>query len=143
MTAAVCAAPYPCPRLREQSRRGAAAPACAHRHRSGFRLPLAHHQQVGDLLGLTLADLVAELLGEGEEVALAEVLQGGGDLGLMIAAVEAVGAAEAVHHLGLDVTLLGIAGVLGERVVADDRAVLVFSLGGSQVHAYALNVLTL
>ena len=34
--------------------------------------------------------------------------------------VEPVGAAEAVHHLGFDVTLLGIADVLGEGVVADD-----------------------
>jgi hypothetical protein len=34
--------------------------------------------------------------------------------------VEAIGAAEAVHHLGLDVALLGIADVLGERIVAHD-----------------------
>jgi len=47
--------------------------------------------------------------------------------------VEAVGATEAVHHLGLDVTLLAIADVLGEGVVADDRAVLVAALRGPKV----------
>jgi hypothetical protein len=54
--------------------------------------------------------------------------------------VEAVGATEAVHHLGLDVTLLGMADVLGEGVVADDRAVLVAALRGSKVHAHAYSV---
>ena len=55
-------------------------------------------------------------------------------------AVEAIGAAEAVHHLGLDVALLGMADVLGERVVADDRAVLVPALRGPKVHAHAYSV---
>ena len=55
-------------------------------------------------------------------------------------AVEAIGAAEAVHHLGLDVTLLGMADVLGQRVVADDRAVLVPALRGPKVHAHAYSV---
>jgi len=56
-------------------------------------------------------------------------------------AVEAIGAAEAVHHLGFDVTLLGIALVLGERVVADDGAVLVPALRGPKVHAHDNSVL--
>ena len=55
-------------------------------------------------------------------------------------AVEAIGAAEAVHHLGLDVTLLGVADVLGERVVADDRAVFVAALRCPKVHAHAYSV---
>src|SRR4030095_5096285 len=55
-------------------------------------------------------------------------------------AVEAIGAAEAVHHLGLDVTLLGIADVLGQRVVADDRTVLVAALRGPKTHAHAYSV---
>jgi hypothetical protein len=54
--------------------------------------------------------------------------------------VEAVGAAEAVHHPGLDLALLGMADVLGERVVADDRAVLVPALGGPKIHAHAYSV---
>ena len=44
--------------------------------------------------------------------------------------VELVGTAEAVHHLGLDIALLGMAHILGEGVVAHHRAVLVPSLGG-------------
>ncbi len=54
--------------------------------------------------------------------------------------VEAIGAPEAVHHLGLDVAFLGMADVLGERVVADDRAVLVAPLRGAKVHAHAFSV---
>jgi hypothetical protein len=54
--------------------------------------------------------------------------------------VEAISAAEAVHHPGLDMALLGMADVLGERVVADDRAVLVASLRGAKVHAHAFSV---
>ena len=55
-------------------------------------------------------------------------------------AIEAVGAAEAVHHLGLDVALPGMADVLGQRVVAHHRTVLVPPLGGPQVHAHACSV---
>ncbi len=44
--------------------------------------------------------------------------------------VELVGTAEAVHHLGLDIALLGMTNVLGERVVAHHRAVLVPPSGG-------------
>ena len=51
--------------------------------------------------------------------------------------VETVGAADAVHHLGLDVALLGMAEVLGQRVVADDRPVLVPALRGPKIHAHA------
>jgi hypothetical protein len=54
--------------------------------------------------------------------------------------VEAISAAEAVHHLGLDVALLGIADVLGQRVVPDDRAVLVPALRGPKVHAHTYSV---
>jgi hypothetical protein len=35
-----------------------------------------------------------------------------------------------------------VALIVGQLEIFDDRAVLVFSLGGSQVHAYAFNVLT-
>ena len=57
--------------------------------------------------------------------------------------VEPVGAAEAVHHLGLDVASLGMADVLGERVVADDRAVRVAALRGSKVHAHVCSMYTM
>ena len=56
------------------------------------------------------------------------------------AAVEAIGTAEALHHPGLDMPLFGMADVLGEGVVADDRAVLVPALRGSKVHAHAYSV---
>src|SRR3954454_23743385 len=55
-------------------------------------------------------------------------------------AVEAVGATEAVHHPGLDVALPGMADVLGARVLAPHRTVLVPPLGGPQVHAHACSV---
>ena len=55
-------------------------------------------------------------------------------------AIEPVGATEAVHHPGLDVALPGMADVLGERVVAHHRTVLVPPLGGPQVHAHACSV---
>src|SRR4051794_39624061 len=55
-------------------------------------------------------------------------------------AIEAVGATEAVHHPGLDVALPGMADVLGERLVAHHRTVLVPPLGGPQVHAHARSV---
>src|SRR4051795_7378041 len=54
--------------------------------------------------------------------------------------VEPVGAAEVVHHPGLDVALPGVAHVLGQGVVADHRAVLVPPSGGPQVHAHACSV---
>jgi hypothetical protein len=54
--------------------------------------------------------------------------------------VELVGPAEAVHHLGLDIALLGMTHVLGKRVVPDHRAVLVPPLRGPQVHAHACSV---
>jgi hypothetical protein len=44
--------------------------------------------------------------------------------------VELVGPAEAVHHPGLDIALLGMTNVLGECQVAHHRAVLVPPLGG-------------
>jgi hypothetical protein len=54
--------------------------------------------------------------------------------------VELVGPAETVHHLGLDIALLGMAHVLGECQVAHHRAVLVPPLRGPQVHAHACSV---
>ncbi len=50
--------------------------------------------------------------------------------------VEPVGAPEAMHDPGLDVALLGVAAVLGKRVVAHHAPVLVPPLGRSQVHAH-------
>ncbi len=54
--------------------------------------------------------------------------------------VEAIGAAEAVHDFRLDVTLFAMADILGEGIVADDRAVLVPALRGPKVHAHAYSV---
>jgi hypothetical protein len=55
-------------------------------------------------------------------------------------AVEAIGAAEAVHHPGLDVAPGGVADVLGEGVVAHHRAVLVPPPRGPKVHAHDRSV---
>jgi hypothetical protein len=54
--------------------------------------------------------------------------------------VEAIGAAEAVHHPGLDVALRGVADVRGEGVVAHHRAALVPPLRGPEVHAHDCSV---
>jgi hypothetical protein len=51
--------------------------------------------------------------------------------------VEPVGPAETVHHLGLDMPLLRMPRVLGERVVPHHAAVLVPPLGRSKVHAHS------
>ena len=50
--------------------------------------------------------------------------------------VQLISPAEAVHHLGLDIALLGMADIFGERIIADGRAVLVAPLGRSKVHAH-------
>lgn len=50
--------------------------------------------------------------------------------------VQLIGPAEAVHHLGLDIVFLGMADILGERVVADGRAILIAPLGGPKIHAH-------
>ena len=51
--------------------------------------------------------------------------------------VEPLGPAEAVHHPGLDMALLGVPGILGERVVAHHAAVLVTPLGRPKIHAHS------
>ena len=50
--------------------------------------------------------------------------------------IQLVGTTEAVHHPGLDMALLGMPRVLGQRVVAHHAAVLVPPLGRSKIHAH-------
>jgi len=50
--------------------------------------------------------------------------------------VQLIGSAEAVHHLGLDIALLGMADILGKSIIADGRAVLVAPLGRPEIHAH-------
>ena len=50
-------------------------------------------------------------------------------------AVDLVGAAEIVHHLGLGALGRGVPAVLGQRVISHRRAVSIAPLGGPQIHA--------
>lgn len=64
---------------------------------------------------------------EHAEDALREALESG--------AIELVGAAEVVDHLGNGAALLRVPDVLGELVVLDHRAVRVLAPRGAQIHA--------
>jgi len=52
--------------------------------------------------------------------------------------IELIGSAKTVDHLGFDVTLVGMADIFGECVVADGGAVLIAPLCGPKVHAHGL-----
>ena len=67
------------------------------------------------------------LAGEDPQDALGEALEG--------AAIELVGASEAVNDARDGVPLLGIPDVLGELEVLDGGPVGIAALGGAQVHA--------
>lgn len=91
------------------------------------------HVELEDRLDLDVADAgtldyrLAAFLGQDPPDAGHQPLQHG--------PVEPVGAPEAMHDPGLNVALLGVAAVLGKRVVAHHAPVLVPPLGRSQVHA--------
>lgn len=92
------------------------------------------HAELEDRLDLDVADTgtldhrLAAFLGQDPPDAGHQPLQHG--------PVEPVGTPEAMHDPGFNVALLGVAGVLGERVVAHHAPVLVPPLGRPQVHAH-------